>query len=246
MLVSELVECGFYHYDMRDVRCAFCKICFSVCDNMVSEDILNYHESYSSHCPLYTGEASNTSKEEASRLEHLLNLEIELFSELKFPRHREYATQAIRLATFKEWPISIPVQPDDLATAGFFYLNHSDQTHCFFCGLSISHWETYDVPWEEHAYHASKCEFVRLIKGDDFIQRVMSKKCVIRPTATAAESLTPTESPKYECAICLSAQQEVVFVPCGHAFCGDCCIALQNCAVCRMPVVYRQRLFLTK
>jgi hypothetical protein len=213
---------------------------------MVSEDILNYHESYSSHCPLYTGEASNIDKGEALRLEHLLNLEIEEFNELKFPKYREFATQALRLATFNEWPISIPVQPKDLANAGFFYLNRSDQTHCFFCGLSISHWETHDVPWEEHAYHSSKCEYVRLKKGHDFIQRVISEKCVIRPTASVVQSSTPTESPKYECAICLSAEQEVVFVPCGHTFCGDCCIALANCAVCRMPVVYRQRLFLTK
>ncbi|GBP17678.1 E3 ubiquitin-protein ligase IAP-3 [Eumeta japonica] len=42
---------------------------------------------------------------------------------------------------FKEWPKSLPVKPEDLADAGFFYTGRSDKTLCFYCGGGLRDWK---------------------------------------------------------------------------------------------------------
>ena len=38
------------------------------------------------------------------------------------PNHPMYALEQKRLATFKDWPPGMPIKPDVLARAGFYYL----------------------------------------------------------------------------------------------------------------------------
>ena len=61
-------------------------------------------------------------------------------------------------------------QPKELAEAGFFYIGLSDQVKCFYCDGGLRNWQADDYPWTEHARWFSKCGFVRLVKGDDFIR----------------------------------------------------------------------------
>ena len=63
-----------------------------------------------------------------------------------------------------------------MAEAGFYYIGLSDQTKCFYCDGGLRNWQPEDDPWTEHARWFSKCGFVRLIKGDEFILRCINDK----------------------------------------------------------------------
>ncbi|XP_037079051.1 baculoviral IAP repeat-containing protein 7-A-like, partial [Pollicipes pollicipes] len=49
----------------------------------------------------------------------------------------------------------------------------SDHVKCFHCDGGLRNWVPGDNPWTEHARWFSRCGFVRLVKGDDFIQDVL-------------------------------------------------------------------------
>lgn len=56
------------------------------------------------------------------------------------------------------WPVSF-LSPEDLANAGFFYLNR-DRVQCAFCRGIVSNWERGDRPLSEHARHFPRCPFI--------------------------------------------------------------------------------------
>ncbi|MBW03696.1 Baculoviral IAP repeat-containing protein 2, partial [Eschrichtius robustus] len=60
-------------------------------------------------------------------------------------------THAARLRTFMYWPSTVPVQPEQLASAGFYYVGRSDDVKCFCCDGGLRCWESGDDPWVEHA-----------------------------------------------------------------------------------------------
>jgi len=90
------------------------------------------------------------------------------------PLHPQYATLEARLRTFREWPPALRQQPKELADAGFYYIGLSDQVKCFYCDGGLRNWQSEDVPWVEHARWFSRCVFVRLVKGDEYV-----KKCLL-------------------------------------------------------------------
>lgn len=65
-----------------------------------------------------------------------------------------------RLRTFNNWPIDF-ITPDNLAQAGFYYLNIDDQVKCAFCGGIIGQWERNDQPIQEHRKFFPDCPIVR-------------------------------------------------------------------------------------
>lgn len=92
------------------------------------------------------------------------------------PLHPNYATLEARLRTFREWPPALKQQPQELAEAGFYYIGLSDQVKCFYCDGGLRNWQPEDVPWMEHSRWFSKCVFVRLVKGDDFVSKCLVEK----------------------------------------------------------------------
>ncbi|RZC18428.1 inhibitor of apoptosis 2 [Asbolus verrucosus] len=68
--------------------------------------------------------------------------------------------EAMRLKTFKKWPIPQIVNPESLARAGFYYLNTGDNTKCAFCKGVVRAWEMGDDPDREHKRHFEDCPFV--------------------------------------------------------------------------------------
>jgi len=92
------------------------------------------------------------------------------------PLHPNYATLEARLRTFREWPPALKQQPQELAEAGFYYIGLSDQVKCFYCDGGLRNWQPEDVPWVEHSRWFSKCVFVRLVKGDDFVAKCLVDK----------------------------------------------------------------------
>lgn len=69
-----------------------------------------------------------------------------------------------RLETFEDvWPLSY-IDPSDLASVGFFYLQSGDKVQCAFCYGIIVDWAPGDDPFTEHSLHFPLCPF--LMKRD--------------------------------------------------------------------------------
>jgi len=120
----------------------------------------------------------NTTPEKGSRSSNLLGANAESIGILKHagPLHPQYATLEARLRTFREWPPALRQQPKELADAGFYYIGLSDQVKCFYCDGGLRNWQSEDVPWVEHARWFSRCVFVRLVKGDEYVKKCLEER----------------------------------------------------------------------
>ena len=87
------------------------------------------------------------------------------------PLHPRYASVAARLRTFDQWPPALKQKPQVMAEAGFIYLGLSDQVKCFYCDGGLKEWGEEDDPWVEHAGWYYTCGFMRLVRGDQYIER---------------------------------------------------------------------------
>jgi hypothetical protein len=48
---------------------------------------------------------------------------------------------------------------------------------------------------------------------------------------------------KYECSICIENTKNIVFIPCGHAFCKGCSGNTRECYLCRQPISFKQKMY---
>ncbi|XP_047355433.1 baculoviral IAP repeat-containing protein 8-like isoform X1 [Vespa velutina] len=94
----------------------------------------------------------------------------------KSPVHPEYISYDARLRTFDTWPKSMPQKKDQLANAGFFYTGKGDQTLCYHCGEGLKDWEPHDDPWEQHAKWFSKCYYLLMVKGQDYVNMIKEQE----------------------------------------------------------------------
>lgn len=82
--------------------------------------------------------------------------------------------EANRLKTFKEWPINLKMRPAELSDAGFFYTGMGDRVQCFSCAGGLKNWEEDDVAWEQHALWYPNCDYLKLIRGQKYIDAVQA------------------------------------------------------------------------
>jgi len=108
-----------------------------------------------------------------------------------FPEYPEYAVESARLRTFEAWPRNLKQKPHQLAEAGFFYTGVGDRVRCFSCGGGLKDWDDNDEPWEQHALWLNQCRFVKLMKGQLYIDTVAAKP---EPAEEKEESSTGVES----------------------------------------------------
>lgn len=52
--------------------------------------------------------------------------------------------------------------------------NGNDCVRCFQCGIGLRNWDPEDDPWVEHARWSSKCSYLRLKKGQGFVDLVQA------------------------------------------------------------------------
>lgn len=93
----------------------------------------------------------------------------------KYPDFPEYVIESARLQTFIDWPKSMKQTPQQLSAAGFFYTQVADRVICFSCGGGLCEWEEKDDPWEQHAMYYEKCDYLRSMKGSEYISSVKSR-----------------------------------------------------------------------
>ncbi|XP_035664363.1 baculoviral IAP repeat-containing protein 3-like isoform X2 [Branchiostoma floridae] len=75
------------------------------------------------------------------------------------PRH-QYKSEQRRVDSYVTWPAWAPLQPRELAKAGFFYTGSDDRVQCFCCQGILRNWEAGDRAMNEHRRHFSSCPFV--------------------------------------------------------------------------------------
>uniref|UniRef100_A0A8C7I1W9 RING-type E3 ubiquitin transferase n=1 Tax=Oncorhynchus kisutch TaxID=8019 RepID=A0A8C7I1W9_ONCKI len=80
-----------------------------------------------------------------------------------------------RLLTFVHWPLRIPVRPDQLAKAGFYYVGRNDDVKCFCCDGGLRCWESGDDPWVEHAKWFPRCQYLLQEKGQEFVHQIQAR-----------------------------------------------------------------------
>ncbi|XP_030025462.2 death-associated inhibitor of apoptosis 1 isoform X2 [Manduca sexta] len=257
---EELARNGFYYLGRGDeVRCAFCKV--EIMRWAEGDDPAKDHKRWAPQCPFLrnlsngtngSGEGSSEGRDEcgarAATREPV---------RMPGPVHPRYATELSRLASFKDWPRCMRQKPEELAEAGFFYTGQGDKTKCFYCDGGLKDWENDDVPWEQHARWFDRCAYVQLVKGRDYVQRVLSEACVIRatdekpapaplpsqPNVSVASEEKPVEEAKI-CKICYSEERNICFVPCGHVVaCAKCALSTDKCPMCRRAFTTALRLY---
>lgn len=92
------------------------------------------------------------------------------------PEFPDFAVEAKRVESYADWPKTIKQRPQELSDAGFFYTGKGDRVFCFSCGGGLKDWEENDDPWEQHGMWYGKCEYLKLMKGVEFIEQMAKKR----------------------------------------------------------------------
>ncbi|XP_053396941.1 uncharacterized protein LOC123551492 isoform X2 [Mercenaria mercenaria] len=87
-------------------------------------------------------------------------------------RNPQYSEATARLRSFDKWPASSLQRPQALVDAGLFYTGFNDLCRCFTCDGGLQRWDADDDPWIEHARWFPHCNYVRQIKGQEYINMV--------------------------------------------------------------------------
>ncbi|XP_017575366.2 baculoviral IAP repeat-containing protein 2 isoform X2 [Pygocentrus nattereri] len=158
---AELAKAGFYYLGQGD-RVA----CFS-CGGQLSnwepgDRAVSEHQRHYPNCRFVRGDrADNVSIATGSGLANVSNPAMQQCDE--------------RLLTFVNWPARIPVRPDQLAKAGFYYVGRNDDVKCFCCDGGLRCWESGDDPWVEHAKWFPRCEYLLQEKGQEFVHQIQAR-----------------------------------------------------------------------
>ncbi|XP_048411190.1 baculoviral IAP repeat-containing protein 7-like isoform X2 [Stegostoma tigrinum] len=110
------------------------------------------------------------------------------------PFNIEMEAEEVRLRTYQNWPADIPIQPQQLAHAGFFYTGHRDNVKCFHCDGELRNWELGDNPWMEHAKWFPRCEYLIQMKGRDYVNRIQELHSHITESAFQVRSQPQTST----------------------------------------------------
>ena len=194
-----LVQAGFFYCGPEDmVQCAWCYGKLQGWEQ--GDNPLTEHARHFASCPKF-GERKAV---KASSLVNVRNAGTNEFSEddlgilTERPCNPQYAIEAERLRSYnKRWPSNLVQTPEELSSAGFFYIGYADNVKCFFCDGGLCNWESDDEPWTQHARWFPDCAFVKQVKGTTFIQKVKELGVNgghIISTAETANNKSPSRS----------------------------------------------------
>ena len=164
----------------------------------------------------------------------------------------KFKLESQRIASFKNWPKALKQKPEDLADAGFFYTGTGDHVTCFYCGGCLIDWEETDTPWEQHAIWYSNCQFIKLIKGVEYVERVLKSKlemlnCFDVTCGKKEQTITQIhdKDENFICKICYNRNKNTVFMPCGHIFaCMQCALSIVKCPYCKSTISKIMKIYL--
>uniref|UniRef100_A0A8C9R4W8 RING-type E3 ubiquitin transferase n=1 Tax=Scleropages formosus TaxID=113540 RepID=A0A8C9R4W8_SCLFO len=157
---ADLAKAGFYYLGQGD-RVA----CFS-CGGQLSnwepgDRAVSEHQRHYPNCRFVRGDRTENVPITPGSLVNVSNPAMQQCEE--------------RLLTFVNWPTRIPVRPDQLAKAGFYYVGRNDDVKCFCCDGGLRCWESGDDPWVEHAKWFPRCEYLLQEKGQEFVHQIQAR-----------------------------------------------------------------------
>ncbi|XP_051842827.1 baculoviral IAP repeat-containing protein 2-like isoform X2 [Antechinus flavipes] len=221
----DLARAGFYYIGPGDMVACF------ACGGKLSnwepkDDAMSEHRRHFPNCPFLENHIRETSRFSVSNL--------------------SMQTHVARMKTFVTWPPQIPVHPEQLASAGFYYVGCNDDVKCFCCDGGLRCWESGDDPWVEHAKWFPRCEYLIENKGQQFINQIQASyphllEQLLSTSGTPVDqsaALPMEKNIKYipapdvsdlsveeqlrrlqeerTCKVCMDKEVSVVFIPCGH------------------------------
>jgi len=83
-----------------------------------------------------------------------------------------YSLQSARKNSFSGRQADAVHPVDEYVALGFFYAGYADCVRCFYCGVGLKGWKPEDVPAELHARWRPTCQYLRLVKGGEFVDQV--------------------------------------------------------------------------
>lgn len=101
-------------------------------------------------------------------------------SHLRHPKHPYYLKEYNRIASFNlncgsDWSINrISIAINNLTDSGLFYIGKKDYLICFSCGGGFKDWENTSDPWYLHARYYGECQFLKLMKGENYINNMIA------------------------------------------------------------------------
>ncbi|XP_076245579.1 death-associated inhibitor of apoptosis 2 [Calliopsis andreniformis] len=179
---EKLAKAGFYYLQHDDtVQCVYCK--GIVRKWKPGDDPDKEHRIHFPKCDFYMHQDDtlylNNVKLMPGTTSSLTELGVQ---EHTGPKKLRYATYEGRLHTFAGWPENLKQTPEMLASAGFYYTGFGDHVRCFHCDGGLRNWETTDGAWTEHARWFPKCEFVNLVRGQEFIKQCIDNRPPLDPS----------------------------------------------------------------
>ncbi|KAJ8266318.1 hypothetical protein GJAV_G00129040 [Gymnothorax javanicus] len=157
---AELAKAGFYYLGQGD-RVA-CFTCGGHLSNWEPGDrAVSEHQRHYPNCRFVKGDRTDNVSLNPGGLVNMSNPAMQQCEE--------------RLLTFVNWPSRIPVRPDQLAKAGFYYVGRNDDVKCFCCDGGLRCWESGDDPWVEHAKWFPRCEYLLQEKGLEFVHQIQAR-----------------------------------------------------------------------
>ncbi|XP_003492056.1 putative inhibitor of apoptosis isoform X3 [Bombus impatiens] len=175
---EKLAKAGFYYLQHDDeVQCTYCGGILRKWK--LGDDPERKHREYFPNCNFYAHQDKDDNlyltnvKLMPGATSNLSDLGIQIHTTPKKP---DCATYEGRLRTFNGWPENIKQTPEILASAGFYYDGFGDHVRCFHCDGGLRNWEATDDAWTEHARWFPKCEFVNLVRGQEFIKQCINNR----------------------------------------------------------------------
>ncbi|KAK6187248.1 hypothetical protein SNE40_005315 [Patella caerulea] len=187
---------GFVYIGDGKVQCVYCAgVVTSYREQL---NIIDVHEKISPKgrycCPMVSGmDVGNVSR----KLEELVRKK--LINKNNRPKniktgfpvlHPQYRSMEERLQSFRHWPKQYKPTKTQLAEAGFFHTGVVTKVICFCCGLSIRDWEPAADPWQQHALISPSCGFIKLVKGNEFIQQMAAIQQLVEVDPSVTEPVT--------------------------------------------------------
>ncbi|XP_013858640.1 baculoviral IAP repeat-containing protein 2 isoform X2 [Austrofundulus limnaeus] len=174
---AELAKAGFYYLGQGD-RVA-CFSCGGQLNNWEPGDrAVSEHQRHYPNCRFVRGDrADNVSLAAAAATAALggtsqMSAGAPTLTNVSNPSMQQSEE---RLLTFVNWPSRIPVRPEQLAKAGFYYVGRNDDVKCFCCDGGLRCWESGDDPWVEHAKWFPRCEYLLQEKGQEFVHQIQAR-----------------------------------------------------------------------
>ena len=109
------------------------------------------------------------------------------------PINRYMRNYETRLGTFLTWDRpTVQAQPEEIAEAGFFYMEERDRVKCWYCNGGLHNWVPEDVPWFEHAKWFPLCEYLLRKKGSQYVCEITAQFPDLRRPPLRNPSLNET------------------------------------------------------